>query len=103
MNRHARRPFSFTAISTDRGRVEFDVDQVGMFTVAFGSSGYPHDCDTERMEVAYGRWTEDGLFSRNRELRGAPVVNGIQLLGGSFFAPAQALSHLRGGEHDWCG
>lgn len=36
------------------------------------------------MEVAYGRWTDDVLFGRNRDLPGTPVVNGIQLLGGSF-------------------
>ena len=30
------------------------------------------------MEVAYGRWTDDVLFGRNRELPGTPVVNGIQ-------------------------
>lgn len=57
MNRHARGPFSFTAVPTDRGRVEFDVDQVGMFTVAFGSTGYPHDGDGWRSRTEGGPTT----------------------------------------------
>ncbi len=95
MNRHARRAITFTATATDWGRVEFDVDQVGIFTVAFGSNGYPHDCDSERIEVVYGRWADDILFGRARELPSAPVINGIQLAGGSVFDPDQALAHLR--------
>ena len=103
MNRHARRAITFTATATDWGRVEFDVDQVGIFTVAFGSNGYPHDCDSERIEVVYGRWADDILFGRARELPSAPVINGIQLAGGSVFDPDQALAHLRETENDWCG
>ena len=34
-------------------------------------------------QVAFAA-TDDVLFGRNRELPGTPVVNGIQLLGGSF-------------------
>lgn len=104
MNRHARRAITFTATATDRGRVEFDVDQVGIFTVAFGSNGYPHDCNTERFEVVYGRWTDHILFGRAQELPSTPgVVNGIGLVGGSVFDPDQTLAHLRESEHDWCG
>jgi hypothetical protein len=103
MNRHARRPITFTATATQWGRVEFDVEQVGAFTVAFGANGYPHDCDTERLEVVYGRWTDDQLFGRARDLDGAPVINGIRLVGGSVFDPDQALAHLRETENDWCG
>jgi hypothetical protein len=104
MNRHARRPITFTATATQWGRVEFDVDQVGAFTVAFGSNGYPHDCDTERLEVVYGRWTEDQLFGRaTASWTAHRSSTGSAWLGGSVFAPDQALAHLRETENDWCG
>lgn len=103
MNRHARRPIIFTATATALGRLEFDVDQVGILTMAFGSGGYPLHGDTDRLEVAYGSWSDGVLFGRGRELSGAPVVNGIHLVGGSVFDPDEALAHLRETEHDWCG
>ena len=62
MNRHARRPITFTATATQWGRVEFDVEQVGAFTVAFGANGYPHDCDTERLEEVFSVYRPEVVF-----------------------------------------
>lgn len=103
MNRHARRPITFTATATDCGRVEFDVDQAGTFTMAFGANGYPHDCDADQLETGYGRWSDDVLFGRRQLLPDAPIINGIQLIGGSVFDPDEALAHLRDTETDWSG
>lgn len=103
MTDRAHRAITFAATATDSGRVEFDVDRVGTFTLAFGSSGYPYDCDDQRLEVAYGRWDDEESAGRLRELPDAPVINGVRLAGGSFFDPNQALAHLRDLDDPWCG
>lgn len=94
------RATTYTATSTDRGRVEYDVDRVGTFTLGFDHAGYPHTHDDERLYVAYGRWDGTSTPGRDRALLDAPTVNRITPVGGSWFAPEEALAHL-GQDAEW--
>lgn len=96
---HNRAPTYF-ATPTDRGRVEYDVDGVGTFTLGFDHAGHPGTQDDERLHVAYGRWDGTGYLDRRSALPDPPTVNRITPMGGSWFAPEEALVHLAR-DTDW--
>ena len=102
MNTHARRAIAFTGTPTDSGRVEYDVAQNGVFTLGFATYGYPHLDDMEQLHVAYGRWDDEVLCGRTRDLPHAPTINGVRLTGSSVFDPHAALAHLSD-PRDWSG
>lgn len=79
------------------------MDQIGTFTMGFDHASYPRADDAERLHVAYGQWDGQGHCYRDRPLPGAPVVNTITLVGGSFYDPLQALALLREEHNSWVG
>lgn len=98
------RALTYIATATDRGRVEYDVNGVGTFTLGFDHGGYPGTQDDERLYVAYGRWGGTGYLDRRCVLPDAPTVNRITPVGGSWFSPEEALAHLaRDTEWRWSG
>jgi len=98
----SRRPITWTATPTDAGRVEYDVDKVGTFTLGYCTSTYAGYDDQARLEVGFGRWREDHHPGRGGLLQDAPCINTITLIGGTSFDPAQALAYLTDPD-DWAG
>jgi hypothetical protein len=62
----SRRPITWTATPTDAGRVEYDVDKVGTFTLGYCTSTYAGYDDQARLEVGFGRWREDVYVNPGR-------------------------------------
>lgn len=97
-----RRPITWTATPTDAGRVEYDVDKVGTFTLGYCTSTYAGYDDQARLEVGFGRWRDEHHPGRRGFLEDAPCINTITLIGGTSFEPDQALAFLTD-PHDWAG
>ena len=98
----SRRPITWTATPTDAGRVEYDVDKVGAFTLGYCTSTYAGYDDQASLEVGFGRWREDHHPGRGGLLQDAPCINTIPLFGGTSFDPDQALTYLTDPD-DWAG
>ena len=98
----SRRPITWTATPTDAGRVEYDVDKVGTFTLGYCTSTYAGYDDQARLEVGFGRWRDEHHPGRRGFLEDAPCINTITLIGGTSFDPDQALAFLTDPD-DWAG
>lgn len=88
------RRLTFAAEVVDLGRVEYTVSGIGVFTLSYGASRYPHGEDGEYLEVAYGRWTSPRLPRRDQALEDAPVLYRVQLLGAAVVDVGDVLAHL---------
>lgn len=97
-----RRPITWTSTPTDTGRVEYDVDRVGAFTLGYCSSAYAGYDDQARLEVGFGRWRADTHPGRAGVLPEAPTINTITLIGGTSIDPDHALAFLTD-QDDWAG
>jgi hypothetical protein len=89
------RRLTFVATPNKYGRVVYDVDKIGAFTIE-PQANYPGGDSPERVYVRYGRVDSSDPYSSERDLPDQPVVCTVQLGGGAVFDTAKIHSR-RGG------